>query len=395
MSNNVIDLYLKTHLNHLYLNDIRRLQKRGYKRILLSPILLEKYEFLGKLVWLLLCISYPIILFLRIIQGVYYAILSPKQIIDYRNIYLSFSMALPRLVNHADVIMDDACCIYHNNYKITSLKNNYSIYQLLSFKDIILAGVCALKAFYKGVYTYGFETILYHLFSYHWFLTERVCAKISSKATLYFANHMDEWSVLINNLDVSRKILFQHGTLIISHNSTNIEYPYYNYIKDYKIWTYNLPLKYDNIDVVYSFTDKEYIALCSSIVRNVPKKIIVGYSTKISNVKDNKFSVLIVGEYRTHAVEEEFIIKSLQNLDINLYLKKHPVEDALLYEDLRNKYEFEFIKNNYYPLVDVVISYDSTLALEYEAAGSLILYYDDFKIDEVIKLVKNIMLKNV
>ena len=83
------------------------------------------------------------------------------------------------------------------------------------------------------------------------------------------------------------------------------------------------------------------------------------------------------------------IIKELQGLDIELYLKNHPAEVNSKYDSLRNQFNFNFIegKDTRFPDVDLLISYDSTLAYEYASVGAKVLYYGHFDINNIRNIV--------
>lgn len=106
-------------------------------------------------------------------------------------------------------------------------------------------------------------------------------------------------------------------------------------------------------------------------------------------LKSEKKSVLIVSNYYIFARREEYIIKQLQDLDIEIYLKNHPSHSNSLYNDMKSKYRFNFISglDTSLPAVDMLISYDSTLAYEYASIGIKVLYYGHFDLDNIKNIV--------
>ena len=186
---------------------------------------------------------------------------------------------------------------------------------------------------------------------------------------------------------LKNKHLLQHGTEIIRKLDTGLTDTEMTYNEEYKFWSYNLPYKYQSVKKVYAFSEKEYIALCCSILNNKPSYEIVGYSLKTSPLNDSKKSVMIIGYYSNYADKEELLLNKLQNHNLRLFLKNHPCQSVKWYDEMVKRYDFELIDKPYFPAVDYVISYDSTLALEYEAVGCKVLYYDEYDVDQIVERI--------
>jgi hypothetical protein len=63
---------------------------------------------------------------------------------------------------------------------------------------------------------------------------------------------------------------------------------------------------------------------------------------------------------------------------VNIYLKPHPADNIDTYEKLKDEYpEIVILSKFDYPKVDYVISYDSTLADEYEMHDLPVIRYKD------------------
>ena len=70
-------------------------------------------------------------------------------------------------------------------------------------------------------------------------------------------------------------------------------------------------------------------------------------------------------------------ICQLINSDCNLLIKPHPGDkDNPEYVEMKEKYGCKIVPKTGYPKVDIVISYDSTLADEYDDAGVRVIRYD-------------------
>ena len=94
--------------------------------------------------------------------------------------------------------------------------------------------------------------------------------------------------------------------------------------------------------------------------------------------------------YTLFADKEKEIIKDLQELDIAVYLKNHPSIANEKYDVLRKEFNFNFLEGvgAELPDVDLVFSYDSTLAYEYASIGTEVLYYNNFDMKDVKRIVE-------
>ena len=63
------------------------------------------------------------------------------------------------------------------------------------------------------------------------------------------------------------------------------------------------------------------------------------------------------------------------------------------YDSLRSEYKFTFIEglDTRLPAVELLVSYDSTLAYEYASVGAKVLYYGHFEIENI----RNIVIKEL
>ena len=88
--------------------------------------------------------------------------------------------------------------------------------------------------------------------------------------------------------------------------------------------------------------------------------------------------------------KEENVLSGLQNKDVKIYIKNHPTQVPSVYKDFLEKYSFELLTEPIYPKADVVISYDSTLALEYEEIGAKVYYYSNMRIESILDYLSNL-----
>ena len=157
------------------------------------------------------------------------------------------------------------------------------------------------------------------------------------------------------------------------------------------MWHLNPPYKYQYLNSIYSFSKTELVALNKSILKCKPQDVyIVGYGTILQKNVSQKPIILIIGFYREYFKQERIIIEASQNLGFSIILKNHPSVNANLYSSLKEYFDFDVLDGDIYPDADIVFSYDSTLALQYEDLGKKVFYYSDIEmtIDGIQNLIR-------
>lgn len=232
-------------------------------------------------------------------------------------------------------------------------------------KSLFLSIAAIICATVKNHFCYVFRN---HV-SLEFFLTYYYLKRIPKDTTLYFSNQIDRWSTLFDRAPQSRKVLLQHG------------------IEDPKA---NWPVKLENTGVLYSLSKEESVNVVNAVFAKQPEVRIMAPTITLSDMgNQNTFKVLIVGypECRLFEKEKEFIRK-LQNPGITVFLKLHPgKEDISQYEELLKTYNYILIKDQRFPKVDIVLSYLSTLAVEYQACGIKVLQYSKYSVDEMVNYI--------
>ena len=87
-----------------------------------------------------------------------------------------------------------------------------------------------------------------------------------------------------------------------------------------------MPNKYTTIDCVISFSEKEKEAMKLSILDCETEFTIIGFDFETYSLDSNRYSVLIIAHSGLYFEKEASIIKSLQNLDVDIYVKNHPTQ---------------------------------------------------------------------
>lgn len=363
------DFYKKTGRNEF--NEYPGLPKRAFHN--------SKYDNLYKLYAIMVAILYPILLTVKLFEAFIKTAMCRKRSFSGKNFFLATSIALPRVCKNAKIEYQDSYWLdVPWSYKSpVDAEYRLNYYELLSLNDIFVAYINAVRIFFFVLFKEGLGRLFLNINCYEWLLYYYMLDKLPKDATVYFCNHMDIWVPLLDSINVKKRILVQHGTEIVKFNKYKLGSNFYNYNKEYSFWSYNVPYKYKRIDFVYTFTPIEYCSLCNSILANRPDYEIVGYGIRLSEIKSEKYLILIIGFYRQNAEIEGLLLDSLSELDVKIMLKNHPTIPKCRYDVLLDKYDFEIIEGQVFPKPNLVLSYESTLALEYASLGVDVVYYED------------------
>jgi hypothetical protein len=250
-------------------------------------------------------------------------------------------------------------------------------YLLINFRDIVHSLFKSLKFNYlfqkqaKGFWVLESYTV------YNWVLTGVLVDKF--KGNFIISEHYDRWAVLVDSCISNRKAqakclntitLIQHG-IVQSLNGNE------------SVFNLNLPYKLKNIRYLYVYDQESLIFFENNVLMTLAKKTmdVCFFSPliKLTNLSCEKFSVLLVG----HPVCLNFHIALciyLSKNGFNIYYKPHPATKCSL-DKLRASECILIVEKEAFPKVDYLISYPSTLTLEYEQ-HSISSYVHPLFIDE-------------
>ncbi len=247
---------------------------------------------------------------------------------------------------------------------------NFEVTEVCSYRDICKAYIFSLIAPVKLRDLLNDNENLQTYNSFEWFLTNCFLTRQKGIKEIWFANHFDRWAILFDNLKIERKIIVQHG------------------IENGKLIP---PVMLKNITKAYLIKADQKPFFVGKIIENDFEFEELKSEIKLTKIFcQDKLRVLIVGNVSIHSVEEKFLIQHLSSLNIHFCLKPHPVLSQNFYTELKQETDFLLIADkNTFPEVDVVISYESTLGLEYELEGVKVLYYADNTVDEIIQYLKS------
>ena len=272
----------------------------------------------------------------------------------------------------------------------------YSL-SLLSRKTIIWCALDSIKSYFLLLKRKGFCYVLEANGAFEWLLYYWTLQVIKPDVTIYFCQTYAPIIVAIGRAP-QRKIHVQHGSLVLRTNIHNINYPILQPVPGFDCWTVNSPYKLSNIEKAYSFSEREFAAECLAIFKTVPEAIVTGYNLKQSDLIDvgcHKKSVLIIAFYRAYKDKIEELIKVLSHYDLDILLRVHPQDNPTLYDTVKKEYGVQVFSGKSFPKADVILSYESTLALEYEALGFKVLFFHVKEVNEVVKdVIKDLGLIN-
>lgn len=369
-------IFLNAYLNEVYADNLFNIQSKIKEELgcnFIKPFKFKsrfiRYSFAIKpIIFLIINLWGLLNLFWSCFQFLIYLIkyLSSKKKKIGTNLALEYSGRFRQLLN-------DVKDIDTNKLEFVSFNKSddvVSIFQLISIKLLFVSFFQSILApfWLKSIVDTGYQKILSYS-SFKWFMTFNAL-KDKKFDNIYFANHYDRWAVLFDKLCSKRIILLQHGVL----NEKFVP-----------------PTKLKNVSVLYSYNDLEKEKFESSILDNFNGEYFyLNRNIDLQPLKGSyKTKVLFISCLPlTFAKEKELL--SLFSPDTLVCIKTHPVYQVEPYFDLKREFDIELItEKDFFPDVDFVISYKSTLAFEYELVGKKVIYYEDEDFNNQIqKLVK-------
>ncbi len=193
-------------------------------------------------------------------------------------------------------------------------------------------------------------------------LVEKALRKYPELERVIFCN-VDRWSYVCSALQGCEKIFMQHGLL-----SARVTPLYFLY-------------KWQEISLFYGYA-AEQAKILFSLVRRCGRVEYFKPQLHLQPLRhrDNRKGILLICCSALFLAKEIEIIKQYStDPDVVLYVKPHPVYPDKPYIDLHREYDFILIgEKDYFPDVDQVIAYSSTLAYEYELCGKKVFIHSEW-----------------
>lgn len=245
--------------------------------------------------------------------------------------------------------------------KIPFIKNEYSENEVDILKALSIANICQAFAYsFRTIWIqykkYRNRDLFFRSYSsFEYYLTCSFVSRMETNNSFLFYNTYDRWAFLMCN--TTKSIFIQHGKLPETMRLIKIGTP----------------------KTAYYITKKQGVVLENILFDGIPternyRNSLVFTSNELL-LHNEKKNVLLVCWSHNIAIEWE-ICKLLSPIS-NLYIKPHPGDkDNPDYPLMSEKYNAIIIPKTGYPQVDVVVSYDSTLADEYENVDIKVIRYD-------------------
>ena len=241
---------------------------------------------------------------------------------------------------------------------------------VLTLKDIINSCIDSLRSHYYIVSKYGIEIGFQSYALPSWMIMYSATQKIDPEK-IFTAEHHDRWAILADCYcsEKSTKTkkctltLVQHG---LEHPDT---YRVINSLTDGQ----GLPYKLKNVSSLHVYDSNQLELFKKNILesdhknKNPISAKFLTHKIKLENIRSKKLSILFIG----HPICEEFHI-NLQKvlskkIDADIFYKPHPAANA---SQKIKKAQWQIISDTeFFPRVDLVVGYPSTLVVEYEENG--------------------------
>lgn len=380
------DKYLYEDAAHIGLNNQRSFYGISNR--------VEKILSLPLLKWILI-VSFPLLLLLYIIyfciQFLIRMIISNHITLDDGEYFIAATPFSKSINSRVNKHVGDACWIMNsnNNHAHYDIKSGsyVSCLQLINIKDIFTASFGTILVYVLLMRKYGSFYMLDSLNAFQWLVLYRACACIPSASHVYFINQKDRWAYLEDKIECAHKTLIQHGTERI--NCSKEEANHRGLLPVANSYVHNIPNRYHTLERVITLSNQEIEALKKSILACQPLFVIGGYDFETYPLNNGRFSVLIISHSGLYFEKEIEIIQSLQDLDIDIYVKNHPTQSNDGYKELAKSCNFILITEQKFPHVNIVITYDSTLAHEYRSVGIEVLYHTFLSTEEIKEIVNS------
>lgn len=240
------------------------------------------------------------------------------------------------------------------------------------FKDICALTLTGIKSCF--IYMFKYYKYLIPIYKGPEYYSVYYSLRNFSETSWVFSNQSDKWAILFDNLPAKEKILLQHG----------IDYPF-----DY------LPYKLKSISQFYAISKGTWENSAKYLLDCSPELHFLMPTIQLEDIGNKRHSVLLIS-YFLFFEEEQKILLLLSSFDVDVYVKLHPTQSDSInkrYYDLQNIYSFEIVEKNFFPKVDFVISYFSTLAYEYNAYNIAFFIYskDSLDIDKLAYRMREVL----
>ena len=245
--------------------------------------------------------------------------------------------------------------------KIPFIKNDYHENEVDILSEISIADVCkSLTAAWQTIWVmytkyHHRDPIIRSYSSFEYYLTCSFVKKMQKNNQFLYYNTYDRWAFLMCNTEGSTFV--QHGKILDTVSLIKVGTP----------------------ETAYYLSKRQGVIVEKILFYDTPKNVRqrkpMEFTCNEVLKQNGKKNVLLV--CWNNNIYKERIICEMLYLKCNLYIKPHPGDkDNPAYPQMAEQYKCVIVPKTGYPNVDVVVSYNSTLADEYEDVDVQVIRYD-------------------
>jgi hypothetical protein len=277
-----------------------------------------------------------------------------------RNIVFGISdkFYLDKFISHIGISKEQFYLLCFPNSNSGNLDiQKVSVLSGIKFRDLVYSFIYSLQIIFFIKKKYSHRDLFFGAHaSFDFFLTSFYIYNSSISNKYYSDATYCKWAHLLGGLS--------HETYLVQHGIV------FDNVRLFKIGSVN--------NLIY-LNDQQKSVFEHLILINIPISKNIQKATKfdsLKTIKNGLYNVLLICN-NIYFDREKSIINDLSKLNLNLYVKPHPTDSPEKYVNECINKKFVLLGKEDFPIVDIVISYNSTLAIEYKSNGIEVLFYDD------------------
>ena len=311
-----------------------------------------------------------LIIFWHFVKALLVWVFTPKQAIKCKQLSLKLNMPEARVINlykSADIVDYLWVDISGQSQKYNG-KDKVSVFSGLKLIDILRSFFISIQLCFYMQKKFGKNDTLFRYYaSFDYALAYFFFKNLDKSNSIVYYNTFDRWSYMLMRFPFEVTWV-QHGKL-----TNKIRYKRYKGVKT----AFYINKAQQDICETFLFSDKPIAKY----------RKLFDYSAKEKMIRNGNKHVLFICFFGALKNTEETIAR-LEGKNLNIYIKPHPSEAIQMYDGIKAKYpNLVFLGKYDYPEVDYVISYDSTLADEYEMHDIPVFKYEDDNFEDKITLL--------
>jgi len=307
--------------------------------------------------------------FLRLMRMYFSRSYNPFYRHDGGSVFLAVCKRSIDVARQAKVIDRDTIFLRVPSFRRDDCSDDLSVLSFLSFKDFSFVLLAACRAHYYVAIKSDASNIFQTYAAADWIATFLAIKKINPGCVIT-AEHHDRWAILVDIYCGIRKAHGFSSSMVVVQHGLEFSKTYERMV-DLGL-SEGLPCKLKNLSTLYVYDDNQrnifynYI-ICSSVSGLPIATHYYAYRLMLSDSGLPGKSILIVGYARCEQFHLDLYMSLRSLASFNCFYKPHP---TLKPSSLLLSAGWILIEDkDYFPRVDLVVSYPSTLVAEYMAAG--------------------------